>query len=102
MEVVTQLSTTCGMPNCPAWDLERQKLESHVGSSESFFSSDLSLQKVIAAMLAKEESWRTAVSFCEAVITKKAAERVRERTDPARRRTRRIGGYCRPQSPITP
>lgn len=44
-------------------------------------------------MFAKEESTAKTFFFCEAVITKvEAAERERERTEPARRRRRRVGG----------
>jgi len=48
---------------------------------------DLSPPAFVAAMVASGEGWRTAVSFCEAVmLQKEAAERDRERADFARRR----------------
>ncbi|CAH2242419.1 jg7697 [Pararge aegeria aegeria] len=67
---------------CPAWDQERHLLISHVGR-------DLSPAAVIAAMLAEDRAWKAVVSFCETVLVKKeAAERDRERANPARRRQR--------------
>ncbi|CAH2242651.1 jg8471 [Pararge aegeria aegeria] len=70
------------LEECPAWDQERHLLISHVGR-------DLSPAAVIAAMLAEDRAWKAVVSFCETVLVKKeAAERDRERANPARRRQR--------------
>ncbi|CAH2241469.1 jg15666 [Pararge aegeria aegeria] len=43
-------------------------------------------------MLAEDRAWKAVVSFCETVLVKKeAAERDRERANPARRRQRPTG-----------
>ncbi|CAH2209039.1 jg1815, partial [Pararge aegeria aegeria] len=76
------------LEECPAWDQERHLLISHVGR-------DLSPAAVIAAMLAEDRAWK-AVAFCETVLVKKeAAERDRERANPARRRQRPTGARVR-------
>ncbi|XP_034838757.1 uncharacterized protein [Maniola hyperantus] len=68
------------LEECPTWESERCTLVGCIGR-------DLSPPAVIAAMLEDNQAWRTVVSFCETVMFKKeAAERVRERADPARRR----------------
>ncbi|KAG7294989.1 hypothetical protein JYU34_022609 [Plutella xylostella] len=68
---------------CPAWESERQILANRIGP-------DLSLPSVVAAMTRGKECWKAVVSFCETVmVQKEAAERDRERADPARRRRRR-------------
>ncbi|XP_039745450.1 uncharacterized protein LOC120623479 [Pararge aegeria] len=73
------------LEECPAWDQERHLLISHVGR-------DLSPAAVIAAMLAEDRAAKAVVSFCETVLVKKeAAERDRERANPARRRQRPTG-----------
>ncbi|XP_049884542.1 uncharacterized protein LOC126379767 [Pectinophora gossypiella] len=71
------------LEECPAWNTERRTLISTIGA-------DLSPPAVVAAMLSGESHWRAMVTFCESVMTQKeAAERDRERRDPARRRRRR-------------
>lgn len=70
---------------CPAWASERRVLTDRIGR-------DLSLPTVVRAMLADTDNWREVASFCETVMVRKeAAERDRERTNPARRRRRRRG-----------
>ena len=51
---------------------------------------DLRLPAVVSVMLADQENWRAVVSLYEVVmLQKEAAERDRERADPAGRRRRR-------------
>ncbi|CAH2264868.1 jg5703 [Pararge aegeria aegeria] len=51
-------------------------------------------------MLAEDRAWKAVVSFCETVLVKKeAAERDRERANPARRSQRRRAGADHAHSP---
>nr|XP_034826642.1 uncharacterized protein LOC117984101 [Maniola hyperantus] len=78
------------LEECPTWESERCTLVGCIGR-------DLSPPAVIAAMLEDNKAWRAVVSFCETVMFKKeAAERVRERADPARRRRHQGGVDQRP------
>lgn len=73
------------LEECPAWASERRVLVARIGR-------DLSLPAVVGSMLVESENWKEVASFCETVmIQKEAAERDRERADPARRRRRRGG-----------
>lgn len=73
------------LEQCSAWCEERGILVQRIGL-------DLSLPSVVEAMLADETAWKAVASFCETVLLQKeAAERDRERADPARRRRRRRG-----------
>lgn len=85
------------LEQCSAWCLERGILVNRIGQ-------DLSLPSVVEAMLVDETAWKAVASFCETVMVRKeAAERDRERTDPARRRRRRRGvGNGRPALPAPP
>ncbi|CAK1581735.1 unnamed protein product [Parnassius mnemosyne] len=77
-----QDSASHTLATCPAWERERTVLVSWIGHN-------LSLPAVVSAMLSRDSAWRTVATFCESVmIQKEAAERCRERTDPARRRRR--------------
>ncbi|CAK9820194.1 Putative 115 kDa protein in type-1 retrotransposable element R1DM [Anthophora quadrimaculata] len=77
------------LEECPAWSAQRRTLRSIVGA-------DLSPPVLVQRMLEGKVQWDAVASFCEDVMSQKeAAERVRERTDPARRalgRGRRRGG----------
>ncbi|CAK9802840.1 Retrovirus-related Pol polyprotein from type-1 retrotransposable element R1 4 (Fragment) [Anthophora quadrimaculata] len=74
---------------CPAWSAQRRTVRSIVGA-------DLSPPVLVQRMLEGKVQWDAVASFCEDVMSRKeAAERERERTDPARRalgRGRRRGG----------
>lgn len=59
------------LADCPAWAVQRRELVIVVGA-------DLSLPVLVTRMTGSEEAWKTAVSFCEAVMLRKeAAERIR-------------------------
>lgn len=59
------------MEACPAWAAEWAVLVGEIGP-------DLSLPRVIVAILDRERSWRVFSLFCEKVMRKKEAERERE------------------------
>ncbi|CAK9820186.1 Putative 115 kDa protein in type-1 retrotransposable element R1DM [Anthophora quadrimaculata] len=64
---------------CPAWSAQRRALRRIVGA-------DLSPPVLLQRMLEGRDKWNAVASFCEDVMSQKeAAERDRERTDPARR-----------------
>jgi hypothetical protein len=74
------------LEDCPAWESERRVLVAKIGQ-------DLCPSAIVKAMLTDAEGWKAMTSFCEAVMRQKeAAERDRERADPARRRRQRRGG----------
>lgn len=84
-----QDSASHTLEECPAWASERLILAQRVGP-------DLSLPAILSAMLNEISNWRAVASFCETVMVKKeAAERSRDRTDPARRRRPRGPGAPR-------
>ncbi|CAK9799117.1 Putative 115 kDa protein in type-1 retrotransposable element R1DM [Anthophora plagiata] len=71
------------LEECPAWSAERRALRGVVGV-------DLSPPVLVEAMLEGRDKWSAVASFCEQVmLQKEAAERDRERSDPARRATAR-------------
>ncbi|CAK9813933.1 Putative 115 kDa protein in type-1 retrotransposable element R1DM [Anthophora plagiata] len=71
------------LEECPAWSAERRALRGVVGV-------DLSPPVLVEAMLEGRDKWSAVASFCEQVmLQKEAAERDRERNDPARRATAR-------------
>ncbi|XP_071571278.1 uncharacterized protein [Temnothorax nylanderi] len=54
---------------CPAWVQERRVLVNQV-------NENLSLPRIIVAMLEREDSWRTVLSFCETVMSQKEAAKM--------------------------
>lgn len=59
------------LAQCPAWTEERNRLKEKVGC-------DLTIPKIVEAMLEKEEAWKSFSTFCGKVMREKEdAERIR-------------------------